>query len=69
MADTPTLTPSELQDAFAVYERQVRINNYKVGCVLAFIFMPAGTSLDYFVYRDHLGDFSGCASCARRCWR
>jgi len=57
MADTPTLTPFELRDAFAVYERQVRINNYKVGCVLGFIFMPAGASLDYFVYRDHLGDF------------
>ena len=57
MADTIQLTPSELRDAFAVYERQVRINNYRVGCVLALIFMPAGGSLDYFVYHEHLPDF------------
>src|SRR2546429_7702340 len=57
MADTIQLTPSELRDAFAVYERQVRINNYKVGCVLALIFMPAGGSLDYFVYHEHLPAF------------
>lgn len=46
-----------LNAAFAEYERPVRISNYKVGCVMAFIFMPAGASLDYLVYRDHLGDF------------
>jgi len=57
MADTLQLTPSELRAAFAIYERQVRINNYKVGCVLALIFMPAGGSLDYFVYHEHLPDF------------
>ena len=61
MPDTPSLTSSEIRDAFAVYERRVRITNYKVGCVLAFIFMPAGASLDYFVYNStdnsHLDEF------------
>ncbi len=57
MAERPPFTPPELRDAFAIYERAVRITNYKVGCVLAFIFMPAGASLDYFVYHDYLGSF------------
>ncbi len=51
------LTPSELGQAFATYERPVRISNYKVGCALALIFMPAGASLDFFVYHDHLIEF------------
>jgi signal transduction histidine kinase len=43
-------TQAAIRDAFHVYERDVRVRNYKVGCLLAFIFMPAGASLDYFVY-------------------
>ncbi|HEV2319652.1 MAG TPA: hybrid sensor histidine kinase/response regulator, partial [Verrucomicrobiae bacterium] len=46
-----------LDAAFAEYERPIRISNYKVGCVMAFIFVPAGASLDYFVYRAHVGEF------------
>jgi signal transduction histidine kinase len=41
---------NELQQAFADYDRQVRISNSKLGAVLAIIMMPAGVSLDYFVY-------------------
>src|ERR1035437_7725450 len=44
------VNPAELRSAFQEYERAVRVRNYKVGCLLAFIFMPAGASLDYFVY-------------------
>ncbi|HLH57460.1 MAG TPA: ATP-binding protein [Verrucomicrobiae bacterium] len=40
----------ELQNAFAEYDRQARISNSKLGAVLAVIMMPAGASLDYFVY-------------------
>ena len=45
--------------AFDAYERPIRIRNYKVGAILAFIFMPAGASLDWFVYRHtgKLGEF------------
>ncbi|MFZ1073016.1 MAG: hypothetical protein WAO21_06215, partial [Verrucomicrobiia bacterium] len=57
MPETSTLTLPEIHDAFAVYERRVRITNYKVGCALAFIFMPAGASLDYFVYPGQLFEF------------
>jgi hypothetical protein len=61
MAETPQLNPTELREAFAAYERRVRVNNYKVGCILAFIFMPAGATLDYFVYNSpghsHLFEF------------
>lgn len=46
-----------LHAAFTEYERPIRISNYKVACVMAFIFMPAGASLDYFVYPHHLWDF------------
>jgi two-component system, sensor histidine kinase PhcS len=61
MADTSTLARPEILAAFAGYERRVRISNYKVGCLLAFIFMPAGASLDYFVYNapgdSHVWEF------------
>ena len=32
------------------YERPIRVRNARVCCVIAGIFMPAGASLDYFVY-------------------
>jgi signal transduction histidine kinase len=49
---------NEIQGAFAEYDRQVRISNSKLGAVLAIIMMPAGASLDYFVYgRARVGEF------------
>lgn len=48
---------AELNQAFAAYERQVTIQNYKIGCILGIIFMPAGSSLDYFVYHNQVGNF------------
>ncbi|MBI2924080.1 MAG: response regulator [Verrucomicrobia bacterium] len=57
MSDEAQSNPQELREAFQTYERAVRVRNYKVGCVLALIFMPAGASLDYFVYRERLGEF------------
>ncbi|MBU6410195.1 MAG: HAMP domain-containing histidine kinase, partial [Verrucomicrobia bacterium] len=47
----------EIKVAFAQYERLIRIANYKLGCIMALIFMPAGTVLDYFVYPRHLDEF------------
>jgi signal transduction histidine kinase len=52
-----TLNSAELRSAFLKYEQEVRVRNYKVGCVLALIFMPAGSSLDYFVYPSRLAQF------------
>ncbi len=48
---------SELRKAFLEYERVVRIRNYQVGCILAFIFMPAGATLDWFVYQPYFKRF------------
>src|SRR5438128_10609435 len=55
METEPKLDPVLLRGAFEEHEQPVRVRNYKVGCLLAFIFMPAGASLDYFVYRDFHG--------------
>ncbi len=52
-------TASEVRQAFVGYERDVRIRNYKVGCVLALIFVPAGVSLDYFVYPNKIWGAGG----------
>ena len=39
-----------IQQAFLRHEQDVRILNYRVSCILALIFMPAGAVLDYVVY-------------------
>jgi two-component system sensor histidine kinase PhcS len=45
--------------AFAENERAVRIQNYHAACILAFIFMPAGMTLDLMVYPDYWKLFLG----------
>lgn len=47
----------ELKQSFFEYNREVRISNSKAGCMLVVVLMPAGVSLDYFVYPDKLGLF------------
>ncbi|HEX4350993.1 MAG TPA: hypothetical protein VH251_11425, partial [Verrucomicrobiae bacterium] len=39
----------EIQIAFHENEREVWIRNFRVACILAIIFVPAGCSLDWFV--------------------
>jgi len=53
------LTPRSpaLEAAFQASEGAVRIQNYRVACVLAMIFMPAGCALDYLVYPEHAAGF------------
>ena len=46
------MNQSDVQKAFAEYDRQNRISNSKLGAVLAIIMMPLGASLDFFVYRS-----------------
>jgi two-component system sensor histidine kinase PhcS len=48
---------TDLRKAFAAYDRQVILNNVKVGCLLGIALMPIGTVLDYFVYRDEVAFF------------
>src|ERR1700761_3612904 len=45
------------QKTFNEQERQDRISNSKLASFLAIILMPAGMSLDYFVYPQHLWIF------------
>src|SRR5215469_8238832 len=51
------LQSQEIRKAFQETEREVWIRNFRVACVLAFIFVPAGSSLDWFVYHEHVGQF------------
>ncbi len=57
MPDQSPIKTTAAQDAFLENERIVRIQNYRVACMLALIFMPAGSVLDYFVYPDQAGYF------------
>jgi len=57
MPEAPQSNPPEFRQAFQEYEREVRVRNYQVGCLLALVFMPAGASLDFFVYHERLGEF------------
>ncbi|HVZ81034.1 MAG TPA: ATP-binding protein [bacterium] len=59
MAETSTdltLDP-EILENYKVYDRRVRIDTIKLFCWLIFTLMPAGFTLDYFVYPDHLWAF------------
>jgi len=41
-------------DAFAAEDRRRRVKHSKIGCVLALVLMPAGVTLDWMVYPEHL---------------
>jgi signal transduction histidine kinase len=45
----PTYSP-EIARAFHEYDRQVKISNIKIGCIIGAVLMPAGIGLDYAVY-------------------
>ncbi len=47
----------ELQASFLNHERVVRVHNFRVACILALVFMPAGSSLDGLVYPGHFTEF------------
>lgn len=61
-----------LMSAFRAYEARERITNTKVGCALVVTLMPAGSTLDYFVYPDQLRLFFVlrliCSACAAAIW-
>jgi len=67
MPSDQKLNSAEVRQAFLTYERDVRIRNYKVGCVLALIFVPIGVSLDYFVYPNKIWGFLGFWNCRLLC--
>lgn len=51
MSEALTAPAPNLDRLFVESERPIRVRNYKVGSLLAVVFMPAGASLDYFVYK------------------
>ncbi|MGH2349410.1 MAG: hypothetical protein ACRDFT_08105, partial [bacterium] len=53
----PAVDPGQMLRAFRAYAHQQRIANTRVGCILVITLMPAGSLLDYFVYRDQLWPF------------
>ena len=58
MAKKSEVTNPEVLQAFLAYERDERINNTKVGCILVASLMPAGSFLDFFAYPSQLNDFA-----------
>jgi signal transduction histidine kinase len=51
------LPAQDLKNSFFEYNKSFRISNSKVGCMLVVVLMPAGLTLDYFVYPQKLGLF------------
>ncbi|MCA8947648.1 MAG: hypothetical protein KDB29_15540, partial [Planctomycetes bacterium] len=45
----------EVNLAYLETDRRQRVLHSRIGCVLALVLMPAGISLDWFVYPEHLG--------------
>lgn len=43
----------KIQKAFLEHERSVRVTNFRIACLTAFVFMPAGWSLDWLVYPEN----------------
>ncbi len=46
-----------IRQAFVEHERSVRIQNYRIACILALVFMPAGAALDFLVYPENTAHF------------
>lgn len=47
----------EIRKAFAEYDRQTTIANFKVACVIGMLLMPAGYIIDHAVYPAHVFNF------------
>lgn len=46
-----------VRDAFQRADFQMRVRQSKIGCILLLALVPAGITLDYFVYPEHLLEF------------
>jgi signal transduction histidine kinase len=65
-------TSGQIHEAFLKAERGVRVQNYRVACIMATIFMPAGVSLDLLVYPQYAWEFFQlrllCSACLLFIW-
>lgn len=59
MRDSTDQESAVLHKAFVEEERSVRVTNFRIACLTAFVFVPAGASLDFFVYKDLFLEFLG----------
>ena len=70
--DKSSTLAAEISIAYKAYEEKQRITNTMIGCFLVVTLMPAGSLLDYFVYRELLGPFFVlrvlCSICAGAIW-
>ena len=68
MVDALPKMDAEMFETFRKNEARQRLSNTRVGCILVVLLMPAGSTLDYFVYKDKLILFFGlrllCAAIA-----
>ena len=55
--NNPQHDSPEIRQAFAEYDRQATITNFKVACVIGMLLMPAGYILDIHVYPSHASAF------------
>jgi len=54
---TKNATGPDLKAAFFEYNRDVRIANSKIACMLVIVLVPVGVTLDYYVYPELTGFF------------
>ena len=57
MPDRSLQFRGEIREAYLQHERDVWIHNFRVASIIAFIFIPAGSSLDAFVYPKYFWEF------------
>ena len=48
---------NSIEEAYTETDRAYRIVESKIGCIVALILVPAGITLDYFIYPAHFVDF------------
>lgn len=48
---------SELKEAYHEFDIDLRVKQTQIGALLALILVPAGSSLEYFIYPEYLKDF------------
>jgi signal transduction histidine kinase len=72
MADFSSQNSEEIRQAFSKDELDVWVRNFRTASILAFIFIPAGVTLDMAVYPTHLRQFFAlrlvCSGCLLFVW-
>ncbi|MGA2868523.1 MAG: histidine kinase dimerization/phospho-acceptor domain-containing protein, partial [Verrucomicrobiota bacterium] len=72
MPDFSSQNSEEIRQAFSKDELEVWVRNYRTASLLAFIFIPAGVTLDAAVYPTHLRQFFAlrlvCSGCLLFLW-